>query len=220
MCVHLTQCLVISYTNDEARFRWAVCQLDELGKCLNQKMLQKALATLPSTLDQTYNRILAAISEEHSQYALHILRWLAFSARPLSIDEVAEVVTIDAKRDPAFDRDEVLQDPLDALNICSSLITITVDSNYRWENDYEWESNYRRKDSSRQIVTLAHYSVKEDLVSDRIWKGEAAKYSMQDNTCHDTIARSCLGYLLQFQQPELELDCLRKFRLARYSAKF
>ena len=84
-------------------------------------MLRKSLTALPQTLDQTYERILSSISEEHSGYAMRILRWLTFSARPLSVEEVAEVVAIDVARDPAFDRDEVLEDPLEALNICSKV---------------------------------------------------------------------------------------------------
>ncbi|CAN9184765.1 unnamed protein product [Alternaria alternata] len=74
----------------------------------------------------TYDRILTAISEEHSKYAMRILQWLTFSARPLSVEEVAEVVAIDVARDPAFDCDEVLEDPLEVLDICSSLVTITT----------------------------------------------------------------------------------------------
>ncbi|KAF2734842.1 ankyrin [Polyplosphaeria fusca] len=136
-------------------FRWAVCQLDALGKCVNRKMLQQALTALPPTLDQTYDRILAAIENEYSQYALRILQWLTFSARPLSIDEVAEVVAIDVKREPIFDRKEVLEDPLEVLNICSSLVTMTVD------NDYQ------PGESPRQVVVLAHYSVKEYLISQK-----------------------------------------------------
>jgi hypothetical protein len=89
-------------------------------------MLRKSLATLPQTLDQTYDRILCAISDEYSDYAMRILKWLTFSARPLSIEEVAEAVAIDVARDPAFDRDEVLEDPLEAMNICSSLVTVTT----------------------------------------------------------------------------------------------
>jgi DNA-binding transcriptional LysR family regulator len=76
-------------------------------------MLRKALATLPPTLDQTYDRILSAISEEDFDYAIRILQWLTFSARPLSIEEVAEIVAIDGDRDPAFNQDEVLEDPLE-----------------------------------------------------------------------------------------------------------
>jgi hypothetical protein len=171
-------------------------------------MLQKALVVLPPNLDQTYNRILAAIDEDYSQYALRILQWLTFSVRPLLIDEVAEVVAIDAKRDPAFDRDEVLEDPLEVLNICSSLVTMTDDD------------NYRVGESSRQIIALAHYSVKEYLVSDRIWTGKAARYGMREDICHNSLATSCLSYLLQFQQLELKPDFLKSFKLARYSAEF
>ncbi|KAF1966679.1 ankyrin, partial [Bimuria novae-zelandiae CBS 107.79] len=189
-------------------FRWAACQLNSLVKCCNRATLRKALATLPLTLDQTYERILSAISEADLEYAIRILRWLTFSARPLSVNEIAEVVAIDTKRDPAFDRDEVLKDPLDALHICSSLVTITVN------NEHEQDS------VSREIVALAHYSVKEYLISDRIWTGEAAKYGMRDDVCHDAMVRSCLGYLLQFEQSELHPGFLQVFRLARYSAEY
>ncbi|EDU41188.1 vegetative incompatibility protein HET-E-1 [Pyrenophora tritici-repentis Pt-1C-BFP] len=146
------------------RFRWAVCQLDTLGKCCNRAMLRKSLATLPRTLDQTYDRILSAISEEYSEYAMRILQWLTFSERPLSVEEIAEVVAIDVARDPAFDRDEVLEDPLEALDICSSLVTITKN-----------EAGGRLR-PAQQIIALAHYSVQEYLVSDRIKQGEEPAY--------------------------------------------
>jgi hypothetical protein len=55
-----------------------------------------------------------------------ILQWLTFSARLLSVEEIAEVVAIDVARDLTFNCDEVLEDPLDALNICSSLVTIST----------------------------------------------------------------------------------------------
>ena len=77
-------------------------QLDTLGKCRNRLMLRKSLATLPPTLDQTYDRILCAIDENDSEYAVRILRWLAFSTRPLLVEEISEVVAIDPERDPAF----------------------------------------------------------------------------------------------------------------------
>ncbi|EDU50673.1 vegetative incompatibility protein HET-E-1 [Pyrenophora tritici-repentis Pt-1C-BFP] len=145
-------------------FRWAVCQLDTLGKCCNRAMLRKSLASLPRTLDQTYDRILSTISEEYSKYAMRILQWLTFSARPLSVEEIAEVVAIDVARDPAFDRDEVLEDPLEVLDICSSLVTITKN-----------EADGRLR-PAQQIIALAHYSVQEYLVSDRIRQGEEPAY--------------------------------------------
>jgi ankyrin repeat protein len=184
-----------------------VCQLDTLGKCCNRAMLRKSLATLPRTLDQTYDRILTSIGEEYLEYAMRILQWLAFSARPLSVEEVAEVVAIDVARDPAFDGDEVLEDPLEALNICSSLVTITT-------NEVD-----RRPGSAQRIVALAHYSVQEYLVSDRIRQGSAKQYSMQEAECQSAITRGCLKYLMQLPQL-LEREILQGFALARYSAEF
>ncbi|RYN60627.1 hypothetical protein AA0117_g13049 [Alternaria alternata] len=188
-------------------FRWAVCQLDTLGKCCNRAMLRKSLATLPRTLDQTYDRILTAISEEYAEYAMRILQWLTFSARPLSVEEIAEVVAIDVARDPAFDGDEVLEDPLEVLDICSSLVTITTNK------------ADRRLGSAQRIVALAHYSVQEYLVSDRIRRGSAKQYSMQEAACQSAITRGSLKYLMQLQQP-LEREILQIFALARYSAEF
>jgi len=67
-------------------------------------MLRKAQAELPPTLDETYDRILCAIDNDHSTYALRILHWLAFSARPLLIEEIVEVVAIE----PAIGIEEII----------------------------------------------------------------------------------------------------------------
>jgi hypothetical protein len=184
-----------------------VCQLDALARCRNRATLRKSLATLPQTLDQTYDRILTAISEEDQEYAMRILQWLTFSARPLSVKEVAEVVAIDVARDPAFDRDEVLEDPAEVLTICSSLVSITT-------NSVEGVSG-----PPQRIIALAHYSVQEYLVSDRIKQGAAKQYSMQEAECHDAIAQGCLSYLLQFQQL-LSEEVLQASVLAKYAAEF
>jgi ankyrin repeat protein len=195
--------------NYQCRFRWAVCQLDTLGECRTRATLRKSLATLPPTLDKTYDRILSAISEADSQYAVTILQWLTFSIRPLSIYEVAEIVAIDVKNEPKFDCEGILEDPLDVLSICSSLVNITI------------EERDRGQESGRQVVALAHYSVKEYLLSDRIWKGSAARYGMQDIACHDNIAKGCLGYLLQFQGTQLlTQETAENFKLAKYCAEF
>lgn len=170
-------------------FRWAVCQLDTLAKCRNRAMLRESLATLPKTLDQTYDRILSAISEDDCKFAMRILQWLTFSARPLSVGEIAQIVAIDVARDPAFDPDEVLEDPLEALNICSSLVTVTKN-----------EAKGPRSPSGQHIIALAHYSVQEYLVSDRIKQGSAKLYSMQEIECHNAIAKGCLKYLIELQE--------------------
>lgn len=183
-----------------------MCQLDTLAQCRNRAMLRKSLATLPQTLDETYDRILTAISEQDREFAIRILQWLTFSARPMLVEEIAEVVA-DVARDPAFDRDEVLEDPLEALNICSSLIMITTN-----------KAEGRTK-SAQRIIALAHYSVQEYLVSDRIKRGPAKRYNMHAAQCHGMMVDSCLKYLLQLQHP-FSIKFIRTSVLAVYTAKF
>jgi hypothetical protein len=193
------------------RFRWAVCQLDALSKCLSPAMLRKALADLPPTLDATYERILCSIQDDCYSHALCILQWLASSARAVSIEEIAEAIAIDVCRPKAFDQDEVLADPLDVLEIFSSLVTIAAT-----------KSSYLTTSSStKRVVLLAHYSVKEFLISERILRGPAARHNIQGITCNEFIAKSCVGYLLQFKEPDaLSIEIINQSKLARYSAQF
>src|SRR5271170_3319178 len=142
------------------RFRWAVCQLDALTKCLNLRKLREAMADLPNTLDGTYDRILCAIDKEYSQDALKILQWLVYSRRPLRIEEVVDIIAVDINDDPKFDLDRRLPDPRDILTICSSLITTAVET-----------INNSSRNITEEYVRLAHFSVKEYLVSKQIQDG-------------------------------------------------
>lgn len=128
---------------------------------MNVSGLRKALASLPKTLDDTYARILCYIDDDHHSYACKILNWLTFSLRPLSLDEVAETIAIDVQGDPRFDVNSRLAEPLDILSICAGLISLE-------------SLVLERKD--QLIVQLAHFSVKEYLISSRIMEGQAKRY--------------------------------------------
>ena len=193
------------------RFRWAECQLNALQKCLNRPMLQKALASLPETLDDTYVRILCNIDKEHSQYALRILQWLVYSARPLQIEELVEVIAVDPDGDPRFDAKNRLKEPRDILTICSSLVTTTVETTV----------DHRGETTTKELVRLAHFSVKEYLVSDRIQAGEAKQYSILEIYANMSIVKICLAYLLQFDRSDsLGSETVKDFPLARYAAQY
>jgi ankyrin repeat protein len=182
----------------QTRFRWAVCQLDALGKCLNLPRLRNTLERLPDTLDGTYDRILCAIDKEYSQDALKILQWLVYSARPLRIDEVVDAIAVYNDRDPQFDPERRLPDPQDILIICSSLVTI-----------------------AGVEIRLAHFSVKEYLVSKRIQNGPASQYSIRSIPANLSIAETCLAYLLQFDKATyLTFQSIKEFPLARYAARY
>jgi ankyrin repeat protein len=150
---------------------------------------------------------------------MRILQWLTFSARPLTVKEVAEVVAIDVTREPAFDSDEVLTDPLEVLDICSGLVTIVEMSGHHAYSAELEDLHFHRYNEGVHIVTLAHYSVQEYLLSDRIKQGPAKQYSMQEVDCHVAITKGTMAYLNQFQQPIPE-DVLEYSALAVYSARF
>jgi Ankyrin repeats (3 copies) len=168
------------------------------------------MADLPNTLDGTYDRILCAIDKEYSQDAFRILQWLVYSARPLRIEEVVDVIAVDINDDPRFDLDRRLPDPRDILTICSSLVTTTVETIKRPSGTIAGD-----------YVRLAHFSVKEYLVSKRIQDGPAAQFSIQEIPANASIAEICVAYLLQFDEPDSLTDqTVKEFPLARYAARF
>lgn len=108
----------------DCRFRWVVCQLDALRKCRTTGQIKRALTELPKTLDSTYLRILENIDENSWRYVHDVLNLIAFSVQPLKVGEIVDAIAFDAER-KCFSEDEKLQDPLDVLQICSSLISLS-----------------------------------------------------------------------------------------------
>ncbi|KAF8513462.1 hypothetical protein JB92DRAFT_2721348, partial [Gautieria morchelliformis] len=184
--------------SDGARgmFRWVVCQLDALRKCRSPHELKKALTNLPKTLYDTYDRILLDIDEDNRDDALKLLQWLAFSVRKVSLRESVEVLATepDGVNEPLFDPDRRFDDPRDILTLCSSLVTVT---------DVHGTSYYPQSLADAQErfteLTLAHFSVREYLVSESLRTHRKLSFYHCDtklaNTC---IAKTCLTYLLQF----------------------
>jgi len=205
-----------------------VCQLETLQHCLNLPVLRKALNSLPKTLDDTYARILCNIPEDHSQHAVRILQWLTYSERPLRIIELAETVAVNVNGNPWFQEEERFPEPQEILKICSSLVIVEKGSK-NLDHDTDSESDYERDDEGvaerggkiPPTVRLAHFSVKEYLVSERIQGNQsAAKYAIEETSAHESIAAVCLAYLLQFDQYDfLTREIVKEFPLALYAAR-
>ena len=143
-----------------------------LGSCLSPSALDKALSTLPRTLDETYERILLKIPEEHHHEAFSALQFLAFSTRPVGVECLAEVVAVQPGC-ASWDEVDRLFDPRDILTICSSLVAI----------------------QENETVQLAHYSVKEYLLSPRILGSPAQTFYLDFATAHREIAHLCIDYI-------------------------
>ncbi|KAH7309366.1 ankyrin repeat-containing domain protein [Rhexocercosporidium sp. MPI-PUGE-AT-0058] len=147
------------------------------------------------------------INEDYRQDAFRILQWLVYSARPLRIEELVKVIAIDTEQSQ-FNPENRLPDPRDLLTICSSLVTtisVTAEGNDGASNE-------------TTELKLAHFSVKEYLISDRIRNRLAFQYDIQSRG-EEEIAQSCLAYLLYFQRGILTSENLNTFPLALYAAE-
>lgn len=115
--LNTTNCFII-------RFRWVALQIDSLRRCLKAKEVEDQLKALPKDLEESYERILVR-SEKRSDL-LQMLRWLAFSARDLQLEELAETVSVDlnAHECPSHNVDLRYPDPDAALTVCSGLVTV------------------------------------------------------------------------------------------------
>lgn len=153
------------------------CQLDALRSCLSPSALQKTLRSLPRTLDETYERILCGIDEEVRSIAFTALQFLTVSSRPVNLAELSEMVAIKPEVSIFLEIDRLF-DPTDLLSVCSSLVTI----------------------SGASWVQFSHYSVREFLTLERICKGPARYFAIQEAEAHLAIAQRCLTYLLSFDQ--------------------
>ena len=75
---------------------------------------------------------------------MRMLRWLAFSKRSLSADEIAEAAVLDEARRLAFDRVEVLKDPREALSIFSYYVS-------------------SQDDHAQPTIALTHVTIRDHL---------------------------------------------------------
>ncbi|EMD33429.1 hypothetical protein CERSUDRAFT_126167 [Gelatoporia subvermispora B] len=123
-------------------FRWVFCQLEMLRGC-HPATIRKVLDDLPKTLDETYRRVLQTLDTPGWEYTHRLFECLIVCARPLRVDELADVLAIDFDSGPIpqFVTDWRPSDPKsDILSFCSSMIVI---------------------DSETGTVQFAHFSVQE-----------------------------------------------------------
>ncbi|KAF8535856.1 hypothetical protein BDD12DRAFT_808232 [Trichophaea hybrida] len=106
------------------------------------------------------------------QETLRSLMWLAFSERPLRIEELAEAIVLNPQSDPYFDPEERFPDPHNILRILGSLVTISPSPD------------------AAEKIRLTHFSVKEYLLSSRICLSSAAKFGFSDVAANHFIAES------------------------------
>lgn len=189
-------------------FRWVACQIGALQECHTLAELEEALSCLPPTLEDTYERALLAIGENRKEAMRNVLRWLSFSARPIRLEEIAEVMAVDlaAEPHPVYDARKRLIDPQRFFQTYSSLVRVLT---------------IKIGGSTHKELRVAHLSVRDFLVSSKIRESPRVSYFAVDPlSAHTSIAQTCLVYLRQFDKP-LILSSMppERYCLARYASK-
>ena len=134
------------------------------------------------TLNDTYDRILCKISsgsQANTAKVKRLLQWLAFSARPLSIEEAAEASVLDPKVD--FKSSIRLKRPHLIFDMCSSLVVVNKES----------------------YVIFAHPSVRRYLVSNLLRESgsPASQFAISATDTHTLITESCFRYIQYLGYP-------------------
>jgi hypothetical protein len=170
--------------------------------------IQHALADLPETLDETYQRILREINKADWEFAHRLFQLVAVASRPLRVEELSELLAFDFKAGPIpkFHEDWRLEDPVYAvLSTCSSLLSI-VDGGRPFG----------------KVAQFSHFSVKEYLISTRLAEASdiiPRRYHVSTTPVHILAAQACLGILLHLDKDVVASNSLEKWPLPQYAAE-
>ncbi|ETS83239.1 hypothetical protein PFICI_05115 [Pestalotiopsis fici W106-1] len=230
----MLECIV---SGAHGMFRWAECQLEAMKECLTATMVREKLRSMPKDLYETYDRILRSLKLDHRPFVQSALRWLAFSGRPLRLEELAEAATIrpeSGRFDKTTSRFLTNRTIVELCGVLVSITTITAGTRdrRRWLNKRKKiaglsEISIRgslgtQKTKEVTIVSLSHASVKEYILSPKTgYDTILAQFHMSEKDCNSFIAQCCLLYLLNFNAGKIasSLD-MGQNPLLEYSASY
>lgn len=161
-----------------------------------------------------YQRILEGVDEKDAKDLYKILYWLAYSERPLTLEEVAEVVIIEHGDDeqlPTVDTGLRFRDHREVLSICSSLVS-TRETLWSYDTQYNYQVV--------KVIVLTHATVKEYLISEGIRRSVVSTFWLSEEVSQGLISEACVAYLLQFdKESSLTENTFDDWPLAQYAAQ-
>lgn len=148
-----------------------------------------------------------------------ILSLLTWSDRPLRIEELVDAIAVQPDARPSFDPNNRMPEPRDILRICSSLV-VCIQRPYKYREVEFISADNNNQDGEMGVaeLQLAHFSVKEYLVSDRI----TSPFSncLADGTTRASLATLCLAYFSDLDH-SLSPDKLQaRFAFSQYCARY
>ena len=128
----------------------------------------------------------------------------------MQLNEIVEVLAVDLKYNQ-FDPEQRFPAPWNVLKVCSSLV---VGGNTHIRGRYRDMVNV-------EVVSLAHFSVKEYLIGDRIQKAAVSSYRTREGPANTTVAKVCLAYLLYFRSANVLTEhSVKSYALAEYAGQY
>jgi ankyrin repeat protein len=173
----------------------------------SRSRVRQYLSELPKNLDETYERLLMGIHIINRGHVQRLLQCLAFSIRPLRVDEAAAILTFDPRavegEAPTLNADSQSEDEeQEVLSACPSFLTIIDGHNSR-------------------VVQFSHSSMKDFLTSERLSTSRAAisRYHIVPEAAHTTLAQLSLGVLLRLDDHVNRRNATR-IPLIRYATRY
>ncbi|KAF7339002.1 hypothetical protein MVEN_01976400 [Mycena venus] len=194
-------------------FHLAACLLIELGHCHWEDVWEKTLTLLPADLFGIYSHFFTwAKGTLPTVFIQAIFRWLVFSTRPLTLEELADAIAFPLS-DPNFD----FSDPTKSI----------YDPNYRPGNYaifkvLEGLIAIKHDGSAKPSIVLAHSSVKDYILSPEFQWEFGTVINLTKDVSHKFIAQTCIRYLLLFAvgNHSMTLDTLPDYPISLYAAKY
>lgn len=173
---------------------------------------EEKLKSLPKGLNGAYSRILDRVSDRKK--AVRLLRWLTFSARPMTVREVAQAMAIEEGDDGemSFRAGSTPNPPRDILKLCPGMFN-TVIAAGRSRNSLD-------EVAEEDEIRLAHFSVKQYLQFDVAISH--AYFHIQKIPTNTYQARACLTFLtwMECQSTPGTKEIALENPLATYSAQY
>ena len=193
-------------------------QLEELKSCFTRtpEDVREALQTLPKTLKETYDKILNSIPRRNQSYIRAVIQWIACSAIPLSLDELA----VAAVNDPAAAKfygskyqptggGENIEKMLFKLIDVRKAERVSVMDLFEGGPKPRWTEVFNNFERAKEqvwyygsdIVTFSHSSVRDYLLQRHDDADVSRSFSFSENMAHRFIAKSCLAFFQNITTP-------------------
>ena len=170
-------------------------------------MMQQALEALPESLEDMYADVLTnQIPKECRREARSMLIWLAYSMRPVRLQELATLADVPT--------------PMDVRRICtSSLITFSRETLRPPKEPVgaTWRQQPSRESEEDTIVKFDHFSVKEYLLSEDLLassRDSVSYFYVPPLLAHLTIAEMSVSHLLKTNDSHFTKDDIHVERVS------